>query len=269
MFECPFCNNKLNYDEHPSKCPKCKKDLTDLTFVPNDLKTPLDKWIPLNTEFQIKKARLDTEENLGNRMVPYEIQIKIPHELRRGWYPKDVKLVSVDENGKQTGYDNHTHDIPKTRKDIQRLLKLLRDYKRWNQVLQKRNRKLEKYFSRTAYDEERERWNFDKDKFDCEYCGLSIDTKKDILGKDFGYLMEEGGVHVKCAFKMFNSLCSKCHILWCDDDLEEGNCGECGGEITQATEKDIEKFFLFDAIKKYMPKELQDKVILKPGAKTK
>jgi hypothetical protein len=236
-------------------------------IVPNEVKSIEGKWYDFESKYKIEKAKIDTVENQNVRHTPYKISITIPSSIRRGFHPRDLELLTFDEDGKKSGgsYYYGGMDLEPTRQ--KHIHQKLRDLRKENFRLKKRNKALEKHFSRTAFDEEQDNWKKTRDEYECEYCGKPISVKISIEGADYVYL-EEGVIHLKCSPYMFNSICKSCDIVWAQEDME-GRCEECGGSLSNLKGDKIIEYFRYDAIKKHLPEELRDKVILKPRFRKK
>lgn len=239
---------------------KTEEQLPD-NIVPNDVKSIEGQWYTITTYFKIEKAKIDTIENPAPRHIPYKLTIKFPTEVRAGWYPRDITLTSEDERS----YSNYGQGFDDS-KSVKQLKQKLRDAKRYNFILARRNARLEQHFSKTSWEQKEEMWKKNRDKPECDYCGKEINMKKAIEGQDFIFMMEGEVIHLKCTPKMFNSICSECGICWSDSD-DDSHCSECGGNLIPANEKEILKHCQYNAIQHYLPKELQDKIVFKKDLK--
>lgn len=257
---CPNCGK---YNDHKDVCEKCgynyitqkTKDGKTLDhIVPNNVKSVLGEWYPFSGKFKIEKAKSDTDEN-PQRFTPYVLTVTFPNDARTGFYPRDMRLASEDGQSTSYYYNGYGTDENRTKHLLQRI----KDLQRYNSSLIKQNRELSKHFSLTWFEKEQQEQKERRMRFDCDHCGDPIDKKILIEGKDF-IETEDGALHLKCAYFVYNSFCTNCSLAYSSD---ERTCDECGEALTHAEKKEMIDFLTFDAIKKHLPEELRDKVILK------
>jgi len=229
-------------------------------IIPNDAKSEEGKWYPFASEFKLeeilKKDDIDYEEN---HYPCYKLTIKFSDEVRKGIYPKDLVLIGTNQDwgsyyyrGMDEGVENYVIRMANRIKSMKSELARLRS----------RNHALELHFTKTRFDEDREQLRRDHETENCEYCNESIDKKKLIEGKDWFYLAEEGIMHIECGVKSFGHKCKKCGFVF-EYDFDSEGCPECGGHVERATVKEVRNNLTYSAIKKYLPEELRDRVVLK------
>lgn len=195
-------------------------------IIPNDTKSIVGKWYAFNGSYMIEPIKINTDVHDTYKGIQYRFNIVFPTPPRHGISPDQIVL----QGGKGHDwacyfYSMHEHDVPK---QIVYLTKRLKDLGKENKILQARNRRLEKHFSRTAYDEQAALWKHDELKGTCEHCNEDIDKKKQIVGADWIELNDGDLYHLKCAVYVLGSICKSCGAAW-TEDTEEGICPECSG----------------------------------------
>ena len=228
-------------------------------ILPNRAKTPQGEWVGFRGQLMIEPIKRDgTDQSDTYHGTKYRISIKIPEMVGRGVNLYEIVLKADNDSWGKFHNPLDGKDVPDA---LRKMVAQIKDLQRQNKRLQKRNRSLERHFSRTAWDEEQERFRRDPMKVQCDSCMEDIDREKAIEGKDYCMDSEGEYLHIECAVERFSVQCQKCHLLWADDDHEDG-CPECGGKLLGLPESEIRKHLTYDAVKHYLPKELHDKVKL-------
>lgn len=230
--------------------------------IPNDHGSKEGVWYhPPNIAIKIEPIEKDPDPDDTYPGTKYKMYVAIPTPYRKGIAIGQVELTNNDEHSWMSRYSQGDDNV-------ERLQKRLKDYKRTNKALQHRNHDLERHFTKTVYDERRQD-HIRNGKLVCEGCNVDLDLKNMIEGKDYIFTGEEHDLvyHLECAVKEFESVCSKCGILWSSDvdafdkdEQDEVICPECGGSLEGISSDEVRKKLHYDALKKYLPKELHDKV---------
>ena len=225
-----------------------------MSELPNNAKSIEGKWYPFSGFYKVTTIKPLDEEKQA-----YRFTVTFPTNVRTGIYPKEFAVQELKDD-LNCGwacyyYGMNEKDVPR---EMRKMSAQIRELRRFNQRLQRRNRRLEDHFTKTLYDEEQERKNRDGyDIADCEFCSEKIDTKKDVEGRDFCYVGDGDMAHIDCAIKEFQYVCTECEYLWAED-FSTG-CQECHAPLRRVKPGEVHKSLVYDALQHYAPHELKGK----------
>lgn len=229
-------------------------------IIPNKAKSVEGKWYPFQAQYQITEITKLDDERSGSKQ--YRITISFPDEARTGINPSEFAIQGrpqdKDYGWKCFYYGMTEKEVPE---EMRKMAKVIRELRRYNRNLQSRNRKLEAHFTKTIYDEEREREKMEGYNIqECQFCGDRIDTKRDLEGRDYTYVGEDGDLaHLDCAVEAFSYVCSspECATLWTEDTEGDGTCPECHSELKKISAEEVKKRLVYNALQHYVPEELR------------
>ena len=230
-------------------------------IIPNVAKSEEGKWYVFQSEYKIEEVEKKDSPDYDETNYPhYKFTIKFPDDARTGIFPKDLVIVGKDKSWSCHYYGAIHEEIEDY---IIRMANKIKSLKNDNERLRTRNRKLEHHFTKTFFDEEQINLRESREKEMCEYCNKEINKKTELEGRDWFYLVEEGIMHVDCGVKSFDHKCDDCGMVTSHDYIDGDGCPECSGKVRKISQKQVKQSLLYSVLKKYLPKELHDKVMLK------
>jgi len=232
-----------------------------LKTIPNDHKSEAGKWYDFDGQIKVEEVEKDFDQYDHNEKQPvYRISLKIPSKYAVGIHKKECVISGVERNWATYYYQGLSDPIPKA---MMNMSSKIRDLNRQLNELKQRNHALELHFTRTRFEEDLEYSRRKKEKEECQYCYKEIEKTKQIEGRDWFYLNEDGIMHINCGVKCFDSICTECNAVFEADYCEEDGCPNCDGRMRSAKKKEIKEHLVYNAIKRYLPNELQNKVVMK------